>query len=150
MDKEDEDERRGSYHSLGCNPDSDWYGGKVDIPARLKITQDGNYKIVLEQPRLGASTRFKRQYRSKSFLFVKIPLDIRRKPKNQLMEYFKRPFILMGRVYRAFMLNEDTVHLFLAADNFTVSDPVSLFDVNRFWDFMMWHNSIRMNCNQVS
>ena len=55
----------------------------------------------------------------------------------------------MGQVYRAFMLNDDTVHLFMAADNFLFHTPDAMSDFNCFWDFMMWHNPIHSNLGQV-
>jgi len=129
--------------------DDKWYGGKVDICAKLKVGRDGNYRIVVDQARLGSSTRFKRQWGSKAFLFIKIPLYIRNKSDNKLLDFFRRPFILMGRVYRAFMLSDATVHLFAAADNFLFDSPDGLSDINLFWAFVNFHNPISLNCSQV-
>jgi RNA-dependent RNA polymerase len=135
--------------SMGCNASDPWYGGKVDICGKLKVDPQGHYKVAIDQARLASSTRFKRIWGSKSFLFIKIPSHIRKRTKNQLLDFFQRPFILMGRVYRAFMQSDDTVHMFAASDNFLFDSPDGASDINRFWAFINLHNPISMNCNQV-
>lgn len=66
------------------------------------------------------------------------------------MHFFRRPFIIAGRVFRAFLEKEKNVFFFMTNEN---SDPGLVLDTVSqklsIDDFLNWHNPIELNKNQV-
>ncbi|KAG0708740.1 RNA dependent RNA polymerase-domain-containing protein [Suillus ampliporus] len=132
-----------------------WYGGKVHFSATLKAidknTRTPDYRIQLNLPELGPSSRLMRQYGSKNFLRVKVPRNILNKPQHGLVEFFSQHFLLCGVVYRAFYAKDGTV--FLVATNASTGcirlpshahpPPPSLED------YLDWHNPVYYNTAQT-
>ncbi|KAJ4498650.1 RNA dependent RNA polymerase-domain-containing protein [Lentinula lateritia] len=153
LDLEEESLKRDPYSALGFVQNSDWFGGKVVFRAKLKIQVENpkkppSFKIELEKAELGASSRFSRRFGSKSFIRIKIPKNLTRYSK-ELMHFFRRPFIIAGRVFRAFLEKEKNVFFFMTNEN---SDPGLVLDTVSqklsIDDFLNWHNPIELNKNQ--
>jgi RNA-dependent RNA polymerase len=136
----------------------DWYGGKVDFRGKLRDHSSANiteYKIVLERPELGTSCRFTRRLGSQSILRISIPPDVFTKQDNQLVDFFSRPFILSGRVFRAFYAKGKHVFLLKTCevfDGFKISVPKDAAhgDGLTLLDFLNWHNPLESNKRQAS
>ncbi|KAG1749874.1 RNA dependent RNA polymerase-domain-containing protein [Suillus paluster] len=124
-----------------------WYGGKVHFNATLKSvdknTRTPDYRIQLNQPELGSSSRL-------NFLRVKVPRNILNKPQHGLVEFFSQHFLLCGVVYRAFYAKDGNV--FLVATNASTGckmpshahpPPPSLED------YLDWHNPLYYNTAQT-
>lgn len=144
---------------MGFNKDfPQWYGGKVRFGGRLKdisTTKTPEYIIILDQPTLGPSSRFLRRFGASSFLRIKIPKSIINKSNNDLMEFFIRPFVMNGEVFRSFYAKDHTVFLFRTneiAIGTTVTIPVNSFNPSALslMDFLNWHNPLECNFRQVS
>jgi RNA-dependent RNA polymerase len=143
---------------LGFSDDKpDWYGGKVEFRAKVRdvgTTDAPKYKIVLEKPVLGTSCRFTRRFGSHSFLRVKIPAAILENREHELIKLFCRPFILTGRVFRAFYAKKDHVFLFKTCEVFDGSKLSVLKGTRKSgmaWrEFLDWHNPLFCNCRQVN
>lgn len=110
-----------------------------------------NYKIVLNRPELGSSTRFSRQFGSYAFLRVRVPRQVMNKAQSILPKFFAQRFLLCGIIYRAFYANDTGV--FLCATNESCGSarlprharplPPS------FMEFLDWHNPVLHNQSQV-
>ncbi|KAG2159731.1 RNA dependent RNA polymerase-domain-containing protein [Suillus bovinus] len=131
-----------------------WYGGKVHFGATLKAidkTATPEYRIQLNPPELGSSSRLTRQYGSKNFLRVKVPKNILNRPQHGLVEFFSQHFLLCGLVYRAFYARDGSI--FLVATNSSTDcgrlpshahpPPPSLED------YLDWHNPVHYNTAQL-
>ncbi|KAH7928507.1 hypothetical protein BV22DRAFT_1082792 [Leucogyrophana mollusca] len=136
-----------------------WYGGKVQFTAKLKVDDEDKskipatvrYKIQLNWPEVGPSTRFKRQFGSKNFFRVQIPKAILNTSDNGLVEFFSQRFVLCGIVFRAFYAKDNNV--FLVATDELAPDAIALpfHAIPRppsFIEFINWHNPIHYNLSQ--
>ena len=135
----------------------DWYGGKVHF--RAKLDDKTQYRILLERAELGPSYRFARRFGSTSFLKVKVSSRIINKPNNKLVEFFSRPFILNGRVYRSFYAKDENVFMFktneivhedtLNSELIRVSAGSADSPGLSLLAFLNWHNSLEVNNKQA-
>ncbi|KAH7912600.1 RNA dependent RNA polymerase-domain-containing protein [Hygrophoropsis aurantiaca] len=137
-----------------------WYGGKVQFTAKLKLQNEnktnkhtGNpqYRIQLNWPEIGPSTRFKRQFGSKNFFRVQISKTILNMSDNRLVDFFSQRFALCGLIYRAFFAKDNNV--FMVATDELAPQMASLpFHADprppAFMDFLNWHNPIESNLSQ--
>lgn len=154
--------------ALGCSERDYWYGGKVHFTAKLKGELEGNKRrlfLELERLALGPSTRCSRRWGSASLLRVIVNVKsiskelYKGKPKRvaeqAIAEFFSRPFVLMGRVYRAYFAKENTT--FLIATNERVKsgkDGVEVFNSSDGMNtslegFLDWFNPLPHNKEQV-
>lgn len=132
------------------------------------------FKITLGKAELGASSRFSRRFGSKSFVRVKIHKSLQNsKYSEALIDFFRRPFIIAGKVFRAFFEKEKTVFL-VSLTHLTNTLPSFIYlrifqymtnEVPEwelvlgstqkvpgrlsFEDFLQWHNPIEPNQQQV-
>jgi hypothetical protein len=132
----------------------DWHGGKVEFRACLEdrgSLHSPEYKIVLEKPDIGSSCRFTRRFGSTSFLRVKIPEKIIHRPGPRLVEYFLRPFVLNGAVFRSFFAKDDHVFLFKTREELKGSEivPIERSKGLSLVEFLNWHNQLEANANQA-
>jgi hypothetical protein len=156
LDREEEALNGNPFAGLGFSiPNSDWYGGKVEFRAKLKEVEPNckkpQYKVALEQPELGHSTRFSRRFGSKSFLKIKIAKQILNRKSHHLVEFFTRPFILCGHVFRGFTSKDNNVFLVRTNEVFDgvrISTPPQSPCLSLV-EFLEWHNPLRYNVNQV-
>ncbi|KAL4244292.1 RNA-dependent RNA polymerase [Abortiporus biennis] len=140
-----------------CLPSEDgWYGGKVHFTAKL-VYKDGRCSIVLEKPVLGSSNRFSRRFGSKSFIRVKLPSNELYIHGAEWIPFFKRPFIIMGYVFRAFFAKEENVFLFRTNERVsdvssdTTHHKLNLRESNdgmSLFSFIKWHNDLSINSQQ--
>lgn len=112
---------------------------------------------MLERSELGPSNRFARRFGSKRFLRVRISKRILYSRDNGLVQYFSRPFILDGRVFRAFTSKEHSVYMVETNEQFingcvdSPGDEVVTADGRiSLLAFLDWHNPMHLNVNQVS
>ncbi|OBZ77696.1 hypothetical protein A0H81_02417 [Grifola frondosa] len=157
LDKEDASLHEDPYGSLGCcnkgGRDPDWYGGQVNFSAKLLYSEipGEQFKMALERPTLGASNRFTRRYGSRRFIRVRFDKsDMLYKHGSNALEYFKHPFIICGRVFRAFYFKEhvtliDTNEQF-EAGRILAAEPGK----NLFLDILAFHNPLELNKGQAS
>ena len=151
LDVEEEVLAKDQFGGLGNNSDyPGWYGGKIEFRAKLEKLGAKQYKIVLEDCVLGASCRFTRRFGSWSFLRIKVPLDVFHESENGLGLFFKRPFVLWGRVFKTFYAKDQTVFLF------RTNEPCPGLDSRgsnlpglSLQEFLMWHNPLQENSKQV-
>ncbi|KAI0674419.1 RNA dependent RNA polymerase-domain-containing protein [Trametes maxima] len=168
LDKEDKILSEHPFGGIGCNHeevfcanDRDWYAGRVHFTARLsKDKPTGVLQLSLDRPMLGSSNRFARRFGSRRFVRVRIPVELLMKATGvELREYFKRPFILGGAVFRAFYAKESSVFLFRTDEEpvwheemLTVGPP-SLESAGRkeysLMTFLKWHNDLQLNADQT-
>ena len=113
---------------------------------------------MLDRPTLGTSNRFMRRFGSRRFIRVRIQKDALMQKGNSLAEYFYRPFIISGAVFRAFFAKEQNVFLFRTNEVVRVRDgevhivPVSEAVVPgemSLFDLIEWHNDLKYNNDQV-
>ena len=101
-----------------------------------------------------------RRFGSRRFIRARIQKDALNQKGNLLSEYFRRPFIIGGAVFRAFFAKEQNV--FLVRTNEVVSgwgedirvsapgpgDPSAATEIS-FMQFIEWHNSLLLNSDQA-
>ncbi|KAF9076729.1 RNA dependent RNA polymerase-domain-containing protein [Rhodocollybia butyracea] len=153
LDTEEELLSKDPYAGLGFNENSEWFGGRVVFRGRITLLKGSDpkktqFKVVLEKPELGASCRFTRRFGSKSFMRVKVPKSLIRY-SNDLMDFFRRPLVISGRVYRAFLEKDKNVFFFMTNEvlkNEIVPESVSTR--LSFTDFLNWHNPVELNMHQ--
>ncbi|KAF8582337.1 hypothetical protein K439DRAFT_1618397 [Ramaria rubella] len=144
----------GFNHSQGAG----WYGGRVQFIARLKEREKGNgkthflpYEVSLLKPELGPSNRFARRFGSRRFIRVRIPKNITG-TGNQLIEYFKKPFLLNHRVFRAFSAKDNNVFLVESDEGPRESSKAKIsrsVPPLTFLDFVKHHNPLELNNKQA-
>ncbi|KAI0711161.1 RNA dependent RNA polymerase-domain-containing protein [Cerioporus squamosus] len=146
LDQEDQILHNHPYGALGCNEgeaflseDPSWYGGKVHFTAKVIVDKEkkDDFRLVLDRPTLGTSNRFMRRFGSRRFIRVRIQKDALMQKGGTLAEYFYRPFVISGAVFRAFFAKEQNVFLF------RTNEVMSLFEL------IEWHNDLELNNDQT-
>lgn len=149
------------------------YHGKVQFSGRLCYAEkkkSGKLRFYLEKPDLGSSCRFTRRFGSDWLIRIRCQSDIH---PARLHEFFMRPFIIFGRVYRAFYARlVCCVALIFGVHNTDISfaskeHTVFLAAVNEIYEngvlrtlpetprrlcldsLLKWHNPMDLNSNQV-
>ncbi|KAI0777795.1 RNA dependent RNA polymerase-domain-containing protein [Trametes elegans] len=152
--------------AIGCNheelfrdsSDPDWYGGRVHFTARMQKDKKGVLHLYLDRPVLGSSNRFARRFGSRRFVRVRVHKDLMMKAEgDELREYFQRPFIIGGTIFRAFYAKEQNVFLFRTneeivkvGDTFTIKTPSCRSrDELSLEEFLRWHNDLHLNSEQT-
>ncbi|KAI0827045.1 RNA dependent RNA polymerase-domain-containing protein [Trametes gibbosa] len=153
-----------NQHEDFCRDDPDWYGGRVHFTARLHRDDKKQLGLALDRPVLGTSNRFTRRFGSRRFIRVRIPQDFLRNSNgdDELMAYFKRPFVIGSGVFRAFYAKESNVFLFRTNEEIMrdtmsgglkVVQPAPGSDAARsehsFMHLVEWHNSLELNSEQT-
>ncbi|KLO18824.1 hypothetical protein SCHPADRAFT_993271 [Schizopora paradoxa] len=151
LDEEEAWLRQSEYNGLGCDAavmsnGKEYYGGKVHFIAKLK-GEKGNYTLCLEGAELGPSCRFYRRFGSAAFIKVSTPKKLAYSRDHGLMDFMLRPFVLNGRVFRAFYHKENNVHLKKTNERVVdnrVVPPENESDLvdgqGSLEDFLNWHN----------
>jgi RNA-dependent RNA polymerase len=152
LDMEEKNLREDSYSGLGFSKAyPDWYGGKVHFRARIVDQGSAGFKVELDPAELGPSCRFARRFGSTALLRVKIPLGVFNKAENRLINFFSRPFVLNGRVFRSFFAKDDNVFMFRTNEIFrcsAISAGVKEFGLSLL-EFLNWHNPLCYNQHQA-
>jgi hypothetical protein len=130
----------------------DWYGGKIQQIGR--VTKDGlSYNIKLEKMESRRSHRFARYYGSRRFLHIRVPEELLHKEREEIKRFFRRRFVLCGRVFVAFHAKEKNVYLVETDQNFDRSTQEFCGDHLRksLNNFINWHNPLEVveNTRQV-
>ncbi len=160
-------QKHGDYAALGCNesegfcPDKPgWYGGKVHFTAKVVVDKEkkDDFRLVLDRPTLGTSNRFMRRFGSRRFIRVRIQKDALMQKGNRLADYFYRPFVISGAVFRAFFAKEQNVFLFRTNEVVQELDgivqvvppsgPPAHGEISLF-ELIKWHNDLKFNNDQV-
>ncbi|KAI0075924.1 hypothetical protein K474DRAFT_1663689 [Panus rudis PR-1116 ss-1] len=153
------------FAGLGCNEDQDWikektnnpdyYGGRVNFCATINA-RDRSFKLTLEKPYLGTSCRFTRRFGSWSVVRVRIgDSQTLFERGDKLLSYFKRPFIIHSRVFRAFYAKEGSVFLIQTNEctdgtRIWPPDPGPSTSASLSYEqFLNWHNDLTLNRSQV-
>ena len=160
LDREEKILQTHEFGGIGSNEDK-WYGGNVHFTAKLIVAKDKKdvFRLVLDRPTLGSSNRFMRRFGSERFIRVRIQKDALMQKGDKLTEYFRRPFIICGKVYRAFFAKEQNVFLFRTnevvsghSERLSVAPPADP-STTREWSFLRfikWHNDLQLNDDQVA
>ncbi|RDX54626.1 hypothetical protein OH76DRAFT_1341007 [Lentinus brumalis] len=160
-------QKHGDYAALGCNesegfcPDKPgWYGGKVHFTAKVVVDKEkkDDFRLVLDRPTLGTSNRFMRRFGSRRFIRVRIQKDALMQKGNRLADYFYRPFVISGAVFRAFFAKEQNVFLFRTNEVVQELDgivqvvppsgPPAHGEISLF-ELIKWHNDLKFNNDQT-
>ncbi|EED84473.1 predicted protein [Postia placenta Mad-698-R] len=174
LDKEDTILRHSPHGGLGCNEkepylmDDPWYGGRVHFTAKVVLSsmmpddKSELFSLRLDRPVLGSSNLFARRFGSRKFIRVRMSKDIYMGPDKKareelLMQFFQRPFVINGFVYKAFYAKEQNVFLFQTNefwDGNRICDPkpISLSPLHRelsFIEFINFHNDLTRNKDQT-
>jgi hypothetical protein len=159
LDTEEAAHHNNPHGGLGFNADfPGWHGGKVHFCARLKnvgTAKTPQYRVILDRPVLGPSCLFTRRFMSRRFLIIKLSKQILNNPDNGLLGLFSRPFVLTGKVFRAFYAKDENVFLIetnemVECGTITASRrPTSPMGPCSLMDFINWHNPLLLNTNQV-
>lgn len=142
---------------LGCNedvfaaePDPHWYGGSVEFPAKLVRSHSSRYRLVLERAALGTSTRVTRRFGSGALLRVRIPHDTFYGTDNGLVEYFMRPFVINGRIFRTWCIKPKAALLIATTEKWDGEKIIMHGNPGMsFLGFIRWHNPMESNSGQV-
>ncbi|KAI8969425.1 RNA dependent RNA polymerase-domain-containing protein [Trametes punicea] len=156
---------------IGCNADQpflakdpDWYGGRVHFIAQVHSEKGSSFRIQLDRPVLGTSNRFARRFGSRRFVRVRLHKDVAwNANSSELRDYFRRPFIIGGAVFRSFFAKEQNVFLFRTDEGYTQSadgafsiiTPPSNRDANgargeySLMELISWHNDMELNSEQT-
>ncbi|KAI0706226.1 RNA dependent RNA polymerase-domain-containing protein [Cytidiella melzeri] len=167
LDREEEHESRAIkardvYFQDECK---DWYGGKIHFTAKVTKNSPSTslepYQLTLETPSLGSSNRFTRRFGSKRFIRVRLHEKVFSPNSNAALErFFKRPFVIFTRVFRAFYAKEGSV--FLVQTNEVYQETLGSMESYRIQpstsaqnpldmsllDFLRWHNPLKLNSDQ--
>ncbi|KAJ7632100.1 RNA dependent RNA polymerase-domain-containing protein, partial [Mycena rosella] len=141
--------------AIGANPNAalgnsqylKGYGGKVCFAGRVEIDQ-GIKTVMLDRCSLASSCRLCRRYGSSNFLRLKVSLKTLHSANTGLKEFFRRPFVIWGSVFRAFYAKEGTVFLFKTREmykNGTISESTSGLTL---FEFLNKFNPLKLNSNQ--
>lgn len=97
--------------------------------------------IQLRPPKVGASNRFFRKYGEHRFLELKLNKTTHPSLIRQHMNFFLKPFLLMGQTFKFLFVKDDTVVLFATEGNGL--EPISIRQV------VDWHIPILENWNMT-
>jgi RNA-dependent RNA polymerase len=109
---------------IGAKGNGEESGGKVVFPIRIRlgtkkdkskkertnVDKDGfAWNIAVDRPELSSSDGFRREAGSAAFIRARCDSQLAYHPR--LREILRRPFVLAGRVYRAFRRKDSSVFL---------------------------------------
>lgn len=132
--------------------ESDWYGGRIQQLGR--VTKDGtSFAIKLERMESRRSNRFARHFGSRRFLQIRVPEDFLLAERDKVKRFFRRKFILFGRVFIPFHAKEKNVYLVETNENYGRHSQEWCGDQFRSTlnEFINWHNPLDVlkNTKQV-
>ncbi|KAJ2927622.1 hypothetical protein H1R20_g9471, partial [Candolleomyces eurysporus] len=159
LDREDKAMSNDPFGAMGFNKDgspSEFYGGQVQFRGTLFLPRDAKEPTLkLEAPTLGPSTQFGRRFGSKNIFRIKLSKEALWMNSMALLNYFRRSFIICGFVFRSFYSKEDNVFLVKTNERWDGTSVLpadgesGVSGVMSFMDFINWHNSLELNCNQA-
>ena len=160
LDREEEALRGSPYGGLGFNQNDEplvWHGGQVLFHAKLhnksRDSKTPQYRLTLEPAELSFSHSFARRFGSKHFLRLKLTKAVLNTNSRQLLDYFRRPLILCGSVFRAFFAKKHNV-FYVKTNEGTNGESIlpnaPVPGVMSFLEFIKWYNPLELNNKQVS
>ncbi|KAJ7039848.1 RNA dependent RNA polymerase-domain-containing protein [Mycena alexandri] len=132
-------------------PTARGYGGKICFSGNIEIDASKRVKVVLERCVLTSSCRLYRRFGSSSFLRLRVPMKTLHSGDNGLKDFFRRPFIVFGSVFRAFYAKDGTVFLFKTKETYHNSDN-AIHDSNNglsLFEFLEDFNPLKLNADQA-
>ncbi|KAI0756131.1 RNA dependent RNA polymerase-domain-containing protein [Daedaleopsis nitida] len=153
LDREEAALTEGRSRGLGLMGEwqekADWYGGQVQLVARLEEVQ-GSFRLVLAKMEMRKSHRFGRYLASWRLLQVSVPQIIVSNRKEDLDAFFKQRFVLNGRVYVLCGSKDNKVFLLSIPEDYERSPRCVPTDARRvsLEDFVNWHNPLQLNGRQ--
>lgn len=132
---------------------SENYGGQVHFRGILgHCKTSGKFTVDLEEATIGPSYLFSRRFGSKSFFRIKLGKSAKVVP-GLCFDYLRNPFVICGRVFRAFYAKDDTVFLFKTNEIWLSEDVIipgpKGGDGMSFEEFINWFNPMDLNRAQV-
>jgi hypothetical protein len=123
-----------------------WYGGQVQQIARLTKV-DSTYAVHLEPLEKRRSNRFARFLGSRRIIQLHVPQEL----KEKIREFTLQKFVLWGRIFVPFHSKKEGLYMTETNENLDRRSDYSSGDQFRmtFDQFIEWHNSPRLNANQV-
>ena len=124
---------------------SNWYGGRIQQIGR--VTKDGSsFTIKLERMESRRSNRFARYYGSRRFLRIRVSEEFLRTERDKVKHFFRRKFILCGRVFIPFHAKEKNVYLVETNENRGRLSQKWCGDQFRYTlnEFINWHNPLNI------
>ncbi|KAJ6489328.1 RNA dependent RNA polymerase-domain-containing protein, partial [Mycena vitilis] len=156
LDCEDAYLGKEEFSGLGFSEEApEWFGGKVQFTAKVVIDKaDGDHGlgIVLQKPSLAPSHRFRRRWGSANFLTLTFTREVLNTKTQEITSYVKRPFILLGRVFRAYYAKDLQVFLFRTnelVEGSRVHEIRTLTQGISLGQFLNWHNPLEFNRTQT-
>ncbi|KAG8952306.1 hypothetical protein FRC04_004734 [Tulasnella sp. 424] len=175
LDREEAALDKGTFETLGLSrsPEDDtelvmgtWWGGKVEQRAVMVNLDEGRKSMcsganpsskarwrirLLRQEVRGKSCRFTRKFGSRRFIQLKIPKLQSQAERDSLQEELVKPFLLHGRVFRAFSAHDGTVRLVETDENVGRGARPEVGDSRRlpFIEFLDWFNPLEKNAQQI-
>ncbi|KAJ6448667.1 RNA dependent RNA polymerase-domain-containing protein, partial [Mycena vitilis] len=130
-----------------------WFGGKIKFAGIAYFHPENKSELLfhLHAPQLEHSDRVRRRWGSSNLLTLTFPDEVHYRPSD-IDRYVKRPFILLGGVFRAFDTKDS--RLFLVRTNEFVEGnrihPTRFHpDLPSLSRFLAWHNPIESNPGQT-
>ncbi|KAF8305208.1 hypothetical protein DL93DRAFT_2102154 [Clavulina sp. PMI_390] len=156
----------GSGHGFGVSNTDHWYGGKVRFglkliiknkpPAKASHTRERVnfsffFALGVEKPRLSDSNRIAREIGSRRVIKLTLPDSV--SESESLGEFFRRKFVILGKVFQAFFPREGSCYLVETADyNYDppLPNPSAFCNIGRkaLVELFRWMNPLEFNINQ--
>lgn len=178
LDKEEAALNKGSLETLGLSSQSEdtthlsigtWWGGRIEqraviVRSNAHVTPHPSmcrgapppktcWSIQLRHQAIrGKSCRFTRQFGSRRFIQLGLPEDLTQDERSSLKEELLKPYLLHGRVFRAFSAQDGTVRLVETDENVGRIARPEAGDSRRlsFRQFLDWFNPLERNAAQAS
>ncbi|KAJ7268673.1 RNA dependent RNA polymerase-domain-containing protein [Mycena haematopus] len=128
------------------------YGGKVSFVGSIEEVENGpgaKLKVVLDRCALTSSSRLCRRFGSSAILRLKVPLKLLHSADKNLKDFFRKPFIILGNVFRSFYAKDGTVFLFKTREYYSdgiIHDSTAGLSL---FDFLDEFNPLQLNANQA-
>ncbi|KAJ7608107.1 RNA dependent RNA polymerase-domain-containing protein [Mycena polygramma] len=155
LDLENSNRAKDELSGCGFSPvaQSGWFGGKIKFAGIAYFHPENKSELLfhLHAPELEHSDRVRRRWGSSNLLTLTFPNEVHYRPSD-IDRYVKRPFILLGGVFRAFDVKDS--RLFLVRTNEFVEGnrihPTRFHpDLPSLSRFLAWQNPIESNRSQV-
>jgi hypothetical protein len=153
LDKEQDAIMENKGRALGLmgpwNGEPEWYGGRIQQPARLYVVKDTKeIHIKLEAMEMTRSHRFGRYCGSRRILQVRVPDDVR---DGRVRNFLCSKFIICGRAFVPFHAKDGSVYMVETNDSSHRQPRNECGDQFRLSlsKFIDWHNPLAINKTQV-
>ncbi|KAF8189916.1 RNA dependent RNA polymerase-domain-containing protein [Mycena galopus ATCC 62051] len=126
------------------------YGGKVSFVGNIEAVGNGEkFKVVLDRCTLSSSCRLCRRFGSSAILRLKLPQKVWYAGNKNLKDFFYKPFVILGKVFRAFYAKDGTVFLFKTREYYTNGEIRHSTTGLSLFEFLDQFNPLQLNANQA-